>query len=163
MKIHHAFSRSSLLLLLLCQLSALTTTALPTEAEKRNIEIPMEDEQWTKTGKLRRLQADTFFPDDDPYWNPFGIMERKPCTPFEGIREDQLTSPLAGQACSANDCGGGCCRNYNWVLCDTDSSFPYLPCGKCLRVTDKMKRAHFNLYCNLQYRVSNLSNWSFPT
>lgn len=49
-------------------------------------EIQDDRAAWQKTGKLRRVQADTFFPPDDPYWNPAGIMERKPCIPFDMIR-----------------------------------------------------------------------------
>ena len=125
MKFCHASS-----LLLCCHLSfAAASVAGVSDEEKRNIQVPTEEAQWTKTGKLRRLQADSFFPDDDPYWNPNGIMERKPCIEFEAIRPEQLSNPLADEQCSSNDCGGGCCRNYNWILCDTDSSFAYLQCS----------------------------------
>ena len=123
------------LLLLLVQTfaasAAIAVEATPEEAvhPSRNIpEAGHDGEAWMKTGKLRRVQADTFFPDDDPYWNPNGIMERKPCIPFDQIREDQIENDLADDDCATNSCGG-CCRAYNWLLCDEDSSFAFVACG----------------------------------
>ncbi|CAB9496230.1 cyclase soluble subunit alpha-3 [Seminavis robusta] len=88
---------------------------------------------WTEPGQLRRrAQADSFFPADDPYWNPFGVMERKRCVPFENLRDDQKTNALVDQDCvtGGGQCGGGgsCCRAYFWLRCDGDSSFAYVPC-----------------------------------
>lgn len=101
-----------------------------------------------RRGKLRGLQADTFFPDDDPYWNPFGIMERKPCIPFELIREGQKTHSLADPECNTNSCNGGCCRAYNWLLCDEDSSFAYVPCGEFLKLINKVNNGPLPAFIN---------------
>lgn len=81
---------------------------------------------------LRRLQLGEFA-DDDPYINPNGLMERKPCVEFERLSAGQLEDPWGAgdETCLTNSCGGGCCRAYNWLLCDEDNALAYVPCGKC--------------------------------
>lgn len=73
---------------------------------------------WAKTGMLRGLQAA----------NPNGIVESKPCVPFENILRTQITNEKSSAECSTNSCSGGCCRGYDYLTCDKDNSLADDPC-----------------------------------
>ena len=63
--------------------------------------------------------------------NANGLIEPPPgqCAPFElaGI-QDRARSSLTDTACKTNSCNNGCCRMYNWLICDTSNSFSHLQC-----------------------------------
>lgn len=59
-----------------------------------------------------------------------GLLEIKPCVSMEKITDSQKEDYFGnGDAmCNTNQCDGGCCRAYNWLLCDTANLYPYVPC-----------------------------------
>jgi hypothetical protein len=46
-----------------------------------------------------------------------GLIETKPCIPWENISGNQKGHDMTDGECVYNDCDG-CCRAYHWLLCD---------------------------------------------
>ena len=59
----------------------------------------------------------------------FRVVEPGICAPFElvGI-QDRRQSSLTDDACKTNSCFDGCCRVYNWLICDTTNAYHHLQC-----------------------------------
>lgn len=71
----------------------------------------------------RKLKASETPPSSYPVW------ENKPCVPFSSVTKDQLAHGNTDGSCENNECGGGCCRFYHWLLCDdTGDAFQVTNC-----------------------------------
>ncbi|CAB9516431.1 expressed unknown protein [Seminavis robusta] len=58
-----------------------------------------------------------------------GLIEINPCVPWSSVHEAQKTNPQTDNSCASNPPqNGGCCRNYHWLLWDSDNKYPYVPC-----------------------------------
>jgi len=62
--------------------------------------------------------------------NENGLLEPPGgCMSFESAAvQDRARSVLTTDSCRNNACNGGCCRMYNWLICDTSNSFDHLQC-----------------------------------
>merc|ERR1711933_121520 len=52
-------------------------------------------------------------------------MDGNLCIPFT---ETIIKTKLADESCRTNSCLGGCCRDYNYLVCDENNDYPYLKC-----------------------------------
>jgi hypothetical protein len=80
-------------------------------------------------------RGDGFAYDDGSTLSAAGVKENHPCKPW-------LNTFVQAAATSVNDYGesslqcnqgnecssGGCCRVYNYLLCDADNDYPHMPC-----------------------------------
>lgn len=61
--------------------------------------------------------------------NANGLIEPPPgiCLGWElAGTQDRANSAMTDDACKTNSCDGGCCRVYNWLICDTSNTFEHL-------------------------------------
>ena len=56
------------------------------------------------------------------------LEETQPCIPFNGDISSRASLSLTDSVCTTNECSGGCCRVYNWLICDTTNQMPTLAC-----------------------------------
>jgi hypothetical protein len=56
------------------------------------------------------------------------LQETNPCIPFNSDMTARASLSLSDDACRANECSGGCCRVYHWLICDTANEMPNLAC-----------------------------------
>lgn len=56
------------------------------------------------------------------------VAEEHTCVPFNEDMQARASLSLSDDACRANQCGGGCCRIYHWLICDTGDEMPQLSC-----------------------------------
>jgi len=57
-----------------------------------------------------------------------GLLERNPCIAFDQLPVGSLENAASDSECLTNACEGGCCRRYNWLICDTTNGHPRLQC-----------------------------------
>jgi len=56
------------------------------------------------------------------------VKEMYPCVPFRSFGAQSASKDkLADNECRNNNCPSGCCREYNWLVCDVDS-LPFMKC-----------------------------------
>lgn len=56
------------------------------------------------------------------------VAEQHTCVPFNEEMQARASLSLSDDACRTNSCGGGCCRVYHWLICDTGDEMPQLSC-----------------------------------
>ena len=57
-----------------------------------------------------------------------GLIEQDDCAPLAGV-SGQAGNSFTDDECRSNGgCGGGCCRVYNYLTCDTSNSLRHLQC-----------------------------------
>jgi hypothetical protein len=57
-----------------------------------------------------------------------GLVEKIDCQASSRIRQDTIDHERTDAECKANNCGGGCCRVFTWLVCDTSNEFSHLAC-----------------------------------
>ena len=60
--------------------------------------------------------------------NNDGLVEKWDCIEFSKVKQDVLSNPNGDSECLTNSCGGGCCRLFSWLVCDTSNDFSRLAC-----------------------------------
>jgi len=56
------------------------------------------------------------------------LQQAQPCVPLDSVLATTKTHTLTDQVCLSNNCDGGCCRAYFWLICDTQNMFTDVPC-----------------------------------
>ena len=60
-----------------------------------------------------------------------GVREKHPCDDFNSVSIARKSNIQTDECCKTNTCasnGGGCCRNYNYLVHDIKNDYPHLPC-----------------------------------
>lgn len=65
---------------------------------------------------------------EDRLASPRFLQEQVQCTDFDSVSTGLLNHELSDATCHENNCAGGCCRLYKWLICDRDNAFPDIPC-----------------------------------
>eukprot|EP00934_Nitzschia_sp_Nitz4_P005835 Nitzschia sp. Nitz4//scaffold148_size54725//42454//44073//NITZ4_006666-RA/size54725-processed-gene-0.17-mRNA-1//1//CDS//3329536772//5825//frame0 len=57
------------------------------------------------------------------------LEETRPCVPFSELKDSVLNHYNTQSECTVeNSCSGGCCRIYDWMVCDTNNYQPSMAC-----------------------------------
>jgi hypothetical protein len=56
------------------------------------------------------------------------VMERHRCIDYSSVSDQKKTDVRNTGECSTNNCAKGCCRDYQFLVCDEDNDFPDLAC-----------------------------------
>ena len=101
----------------------LMTTSYVRGQESSNRDLRKRDYGTNTASRLLPKKGDTANNADGG-----GLVENHDCQAFSTISSHIMDHVNTPGECKDNSCGGGCCRVFNWLACDTSNGFAHLPC-----------------------------------